>query len=100
MILKFFKQRPSWVLDGACTSSNFSTLFMETFQEIYVPGKPASASNEDRLTPIAQKCISICNTCPVQQECLDYAIEMHEDWGIWGGKTPEERHRIELKVVT
>lgn len=27
----------------------------------------------------------ICNSCPVQQECLDYAIQNTERFGIWGG---------------
>lgn len=32
-------------------------------------------------TPIKQ----LCNACPVQQECLMFAIENHERYGIWGG---------------
>jgi Transcription factor WhiB len=32
--------------------------------------------------------------CPKQQECLQFALEHRERWGIWGGYTWEERERI------
>ena len=28
---------------------------------------------------------AICNECPARQECLDYALEIREPHGIWGG---------------
>jgi hypothetical protein len=38
-----------------------------------------------------RQCIELCQTCPVRQECHDYAVT-NEIWhGIWGGKTPNER---------
>lgn len=33
----------------------------------------------------------ICAGCPVRQECLDYAIENREQWGIWGGMDLDQR---------
>ena len=33
----------------------------------------------------------ICFTCPVQKECLDFAIENSIDIGIWGGLPYRER---------
>lgn len=38
-----------------------------------------------------EKAKRVCARCPVQEECLSWAIENGEQWGIWGGKTPEER---------
>lgn len=32
-----------------------------------------------------------CNICVVQQECLEYAISGNEKYGVWGGKTHNER---------
>lgn len=32
----------------------------------------------------------ICLTCPVLQDCREYAIS-HETWGFWGGLTATER---------
>lgn len=37
---------------------------------------------------------AICITCPVKEECLRYAIEQEEVYGIWGGKTNRERSSI------
>lgn len=33
----------------------------------------------------------ICAGCPVRQECLDYALEHEEPFGVWGGLTEAER---------
>ena len=38
--------------------------------------------------------LSICATCPVRAQCLDYAIRNRETYGIWGGTTPDQRRRI------
>lgn len=41
---------------------------------------------------------SVCQSCAVRQECLEYSIENNEEFGIWGGLTARERgfgrHRI------
>lgn len=44
--------------------------------------------------PEAQAAKTICRQCPVQQECLDFALEAKEDIGVWGGTTPTERRRM------
>jgi WhiB family redox-sensing transcriptional regulator len=41
----------------------------------------------------------ICAACPVQAECLNYALSAADTWrgvttGIWGGTTPRERSRL------
>ena len=33
---------------------------------------------------------SICKKCPVEDQCLDYALEHHELHGIWGGRSQPE----------
>ena len=33
----------------------------------------------------------ICGMCPVQLECLAYAVDHRQYFGIWGGTTEEER---------
>ena len=33
----------------------------------------------------------ICRACSVVTQCLAWAVETGEPWGIWGGATPEER---------
>ena len=37
---------------------------------------------------------AICATCPVAEQCLEYAIETHQSDGVWGGLTAVERHRL------
>ena len=34
---------------------------------------------------------SICKVCPVNVECLEYALTIREPYGIWGGLTETER---------
>lgn len=34
---------------------------------------------------------AVCMRCEVRQECLDYALDMREPYGIWGGLTEVER---------
>lgn len=36
----------------------------------------------------------VCQSCPVRRECLLLALEKREPFGVWGGKTPEERSAI------
>ena len=33
----------------------------------------------------------ICRVCPVQEPCLEYALENDIHHGLWGGLSPEER---------
>ena len=37
---------------------------------------------------------SICATCPVRVECLEYAIRIRETHGIWGGLNELERRLL------
>lgn len=37
------------------------------------------------------KAVAICNSCPVQSECLMNAVNNAEEFGIWGGTTSKER---------
>jgi WhiB family redox-sensing transcriptional regulator len=36
----------------------------------------------------------ICASCPVQHECLEYALRNRIDHGVWGGCSERERRRI------
>jgi len=29
---------------------------------------------------------AICNTCALQESCLDGALDRREPWGVWGGQ--------------
>ncbi|MFZ2623716.1 MAG: WhiB family transcriptional regulator [Propionibacterium sp.] len=36
----------------------------------------------------------VCQSCPVRGECLEYALEHDERFGIWGGLSERERRRL------
>jgi WhiB family transcriptional regulator, redox-sensing transcriptional regulator len=35
-----------------------------------------------------------CAQCPVVMDCLEYSLQFREPYGIWGGITEDERHKI------
>jgi hypothetical protein len=34
---------------------------------------------------------SLCAACPIVAECLAFAIDQRENYGVWGGTLPHER---------
>jgi WhiB family redox-sensing transcriptional regulator len=41
----------------------------------------------------ARSAKAVCDSCPVQFECLEWACDTGEQHGIFGGKSPRERSR-------
>lgn len=39
--------------------------------------------------------LEVCARCPVSWECLSFALDRDDRWGIWGGVLPEERDPAE-----
>ncbi len=37
---------------------------------------------------------SICSDCPVAKQCLEFALRTLQDYGVWGGRTEDERRAI------
>jgi WhiB family redox-sensing transcriptional regulator len=42
----------------------------------------------------AEEAVRICHQCHVAQPCLDFALEQHQDAGVWGGTTEEQRRNL------
>jgi WhiB family transcriptional regulator, redox-sensing transcriptional regulator len=45
----------------------------------------------------------ICRACPVQTQCLAWALDHEVSDGVWGGTTADERHavrRLRPRVTT
>jgi WhiB family redox-sensing transcriptional regulator len=38
-----------------------------------------------------QRAKAVCAACPVRAECLAFALETHQDYGIWGDCDDDER---------
>jgi WhiB family redox-sensing transcriptional regulator len=66
--------------DHASCKTMGNTEFFATFQG-------NSKSHEERLDRVR----TICNECPVNKECLDFAVRNEIAYGVWGGLTPKER---------
>lgn len=45
----------------------------------------------------ARPVIRVCERCPVQDECLRYAIENDITFGVWGGLTERQRRAHQRK---
>lgn len=68
---------PAWKADGVCREIDPYLWFADD-------GDTAS-------TAVAKQ---VCRTCPVMQQCAEYAIPRADEWGVWGGLTAKERRRI------
>lgn len=69
--------RKEWRQDAQCASED-----PELFDE----------SSDKKKMLLAKE---VCKKCIVSSECLDYAINNHENVGIWGGLTPYERNHLQ-----
>lgn len=73
----------SWQVRGACRGPQASVFF-----------PPSTFERKDEKVEREARAKDICNTCPVRQPCLDYAIQIREPHGIWGGMNENERKQI------
>lgn len=37
---------------------------------------------------------NVCGSCPVVQQCLEFAITTNQEYGVWGGHSEEERRVV------
>jgi WhiB family redox-sensing transcriptional regulator len=64
-------------------------LCAQTDPEAFFPEKGGSTREAKR----------ICTGCEVRTECLEYALEHDERFGIWGGLSERERRRLKRRAV-
>ena len=64
-----------WVEDGVCASVDTDIFF------------PESGGNESKRAK------AICSTCPVIDQCREYAMANPQVRGIWGGTSWTERYK-------
>lgn len=64
-----------WHADAACAEVSGDLFFPE-------------AGGTAKETQLAKE---LCGRCLVREECLGYALKHREQYGIWGGTTPQER---------
>jgi WhiB family redox-sensing transcriptional regulator len=59
---------------------------------------PISGTGRGLLQAFRAK--AVCLRCAVRQRCLDYALDTHEAYGIWGGLSENERHVLYVAVAS
>jgi len=69
-------ERKLWVGGALCATHPDKSIFFP------VVGKSARVAKE------------VCASCPVWKECLQYALDNHERYDIWGGLGFKERNRV------
>lgn len=72
-----------WQLKAACRGPQASVFF-----------PPPHFERKDEKLDRETRAKSICTTCSVKQECLDYAVAIREPHGIWGGLNESERRAL------
>lgn len=68
-------EMPEWMNDALCAQVD---------DDLFFPKKGGSVTDAK----------SVCAACPVRQQCLDYAVDNDEWFGIWGGLTERERRKV------
>ena len=69
----------------------YDALCAQTDPELFFPDKV-----ENQYSHLAKQ---ICVQCPVRIQCLTWALQNDEEFGIWGGFSPKERNEIKRKGV-
>ncbi|PJI94239.1 transcription factor WhiB [Luteimicrobium subarcticum] len=64
-------------------------LCAQTDPEAFFPEKGGSTREAKR----------VCSGCEVRQECLEYALENDERFGIWGGLSERERRKLKRQAI-
>lgn len=72
------REIPSWYREGLC--KNYPTKMWYQYD-----------AAKDRAAK------RICGQCPVQSECLQFALE-HDETGVWGGLNDLDRKRLIRKI--
>ncbi|WP_081317242.1 WhiB family transcriptional regulator [Microbacterium testaceum] len=69
----------AWQTDALCA---------QTDPEAFFPEKGGSTRDAKR----------ICTSCDVKSECLEYALQNDERFGIWGGLSERERRKLKRRA--
>lgn len=76
---------PWWRERSACLSDD---------PELFFPEPSPNGKNSVALENQVAQAKAVCASCPVALECLSAAVTMDERFGIFGGKTAQERRAL------
>lgn len=76
----------AWQQQAAC---------LTTTVEFFEPEAPERGRVDQRAKAAEEDAAKqVCATCPVRSDCLAWALDAGEDFGIWGGLTAVERRPL------
>jgi len=55
---------------------------------------PSTTETRDERAARESAARALCGQCPVRETCLEYALQVQEPYGIWGGLIELERRRL------
>lgn len=67
---------PGWMKEASCANVN---------PDLFFPVRGANSLTAKR----------ICAGCAVRDQCLEWALEQDEEYGVFGGASPKERRQIQ-----
>lgn len=70
-----------WMDDAACREIGHQPFF-------------ADCETDDNTYHSVEAAKTVCATCPVIEPCLDYALDLNIDYGVFGGLSPRQRRTI------
>ena len=79
----------SWQVEALCKGNQAHLFF-----------PPSTLERKEERERREQRAKAVCMVCPVKQECRDYALEIREPYGIWGGLTEAERRQMLATLIS
>jgi WhiB family transcriptional regulator, redox-sensing transcriptional regulator len=76
------------VVDDNALAWQSDALCAQTDPEAFFPEKGGSTRDAKR----------VCTSCDVKAECLEYALQNDERFGIWGGLSERERRKLKRRA--
>lgn len=73
----------AWQVRAACRGPQSAVFF-----------PPGTLERKDEKVEREGRAKEICRTCSVRVPCLDYAVAIREQHGIWGGLNETERKHL------
>ena len=80
-----YPQQYGWEARGACQHSD---------PELFFP----VAAHGPALRQLA-RAKEVCARCPVRVQCLEYALQSGQSFGVWGGASEEERRLMRRRQL-
>ncbi|WP_405810700.1 WhiB family transcriptional regulator [Streptomyces sp. NBC_00210] len=78
-------ENENWRQDAACVEEDPDLFF------------PVGSTGPALLQVTEAK--SVCGRCPVREQCLEWAIELGQDFGVWGGLDENERRALKRRTA-